>query len=913
MPMLPFLTVDLYGNTASSSAARATTSAAKSSSSLAGTTQSGLDATIASLTSTALTIGIVLVFIVLVGLCVWALMVAIRHLFFSKKILTDWKKRVFLEVSVPKETADDSQKEHGNRGDEKEQISVGEQMYLVLSEYAKKGIKGWLFGTERFSFEILTVDQKIKFFVVCSTNTVDSIQRQIISTYSRADIKRHKNYLFFKPDAVTHVQEIELAQNFALPFRTYRQMEKDPLNALSNALSALGKEESAAIQIVMEPIFNKKWQKRSRQIALKIQQGQSVDAVFHKYGMGDGNKVLRAIGGGMGSLGKGVGDVMGSVFKQQKDEKTQGEHERNIDLTGTKQAIQLTPQQQEIIKKLEEKASRPGFRVVIRVVAAAKTAVRAEQIVSTILPVFQIYDIRPFNGLKKKPVSQKKAVYAFATRAGTLSKKMILNTEELNSLWHIPGYHVQNPFIDWLPAKRPSIPLGLVAPGEDTVFIGKAKSGMQEQDVYMKREDRFRHLYTLGGSGSGKSVFLTNMILQDIAAGNGVCVVDPHGETVDDVLLRMPKERRDDVIIFSPAFTDRPMGLNMLEYDRLKPTQRTIVIDTLFSIWDKLYDLKTTGGPMFESYMKNAMRLVMSHEPSGSTLMEISKVLSDEEYRTFKLAMCDDQQVVDFWEKEAQKAGGDASLENMVPYITSKLSPFVNNDFIRPMIGQQKSAINFREAMDNKKIILLKLEKGMIGETSAYLVGMVVIGNLLMAGMGRNDGLKYNLDGTTTPILATERPPFFVYIDEMQNFLFDAIPKALEEIRKYKVGFVLAHQFVKQVIKNGDERIKDSIMANCASKFIFRTGAEDAELLAKEFAPTLTPFDLQNPERFTCNAIVLADGQRTTPFNIAPPPLSPNIDVAFKQELIDLTKAKYGRTLEEVEKDIKERVEKFLF
>ena len=215
--------------------------------------------------------------------------------------------------------------------------------------------------------------------------------------------------------------------------------------------------------------------------------------------------------------------------------------------------------------------------------------------------------------------------------------------------------------------------------------------------------------------------------------------------------------------------------------------------------------------------------------------------------------------------------------------------------------------------MDNKKIVLVKLEKGLIGESSAYLVGMVTIGNLLMAGMGRNDGFKYNLDGTKTEITSAERPPFFIYVDEMQNFLFDAIPQALEEIRKYKVGMVLAHQFVKQVIKGGDERIKDSIMANCASKFIFRAGAEDAEYLQKEFQPTLSAADLQNPERFTANTILLVDGQKTTPFNLKPPALSDHKDPALKKQIIEETKAKYGHPVAEVEKDIKARVEKFLF
>jgi flagellar basal body-associated protein FliL len=405
---------------------------------------------------------------------------------------------------------------------------------------------------------------------------------------------------------------------------------------------------------------------------------------------------------------------------------------------------------------------------------------------------------------------------------------------------------------------------------------------------------------------------MTNAIIQDIAMGNGVCVVDPHGELIDDVLEYIPPHRQDDVIVFSPAITDRPLGLNMLEYDPLKPTQKTLITDTLFAIWDKLYNLKATGGPMFEMYMKNSMRLVMAHPESGSTLMEIPKVLTDEDFRSFKLAMCDEPEVVAFWEKEATKAGGEAALENMVPYITSKLAPFVTNDFIRPMIGQQKSSINFREAMDNKKIILVKLEKGLIGETSAYLVGMIMVGSLLMAGMGRNDGLKYNLDGTTSEINKGDRSPFYVYIDEMQNFLFDAIPKALEEVRKYKVGFYLAHQFVKQVIAQGDERIKDSIMANCATKMIFRAGADDAQYLEKEFGPTLSAQDLMNPESFTCNAILLANGQKTTPFNFLPAPWPGKADPALRKRLIEQTKMRYGKDKAEVEKDIRNRA-KLLF
>jgi flagellar basal body-associated protein FliL len=263
--------------------------------------------------------------------------------------------------------------------------------------------------------------------------------------------------------------------------------------------------------------------------------------------------------------------------------------------------------------------------------------------------------------------------------------------------------------------------------------------------------------------------------------------------------------------------------------------------------------------------------------------------------------------VVDFWLNQANKAKGEHSLENMTTYITSKLAPFITNDFIRPMIGQCDNAINFRQAMDNKKIILVKLEKGLVGEMSMYLIGMVIISNILLAGMGRADGVRYKLDGTMEPISASERSPFFVYVDEMQNFLFDAIPQALEEIRKYKVGFNLAHQFVKQVISKGDERIKDSIMANTGSKFIFNCGMDDAEYLEKEFRPTLTARDLMNPERFTCNARIMVNGQKTTPFNMRGFPLSVDVDRELHKFIIDQSKLMYGTPLKDVNLDIAER------
>jgi flagellar basal body-associated protein FliL len=856
--------------------------------------------------------GLLFVF-VLMGVLIYVGLTFWRKKNYQNNKIKNWKKTAFIEVAITKETAEQVQKERaGQSSGDKEMVGIGETLYSIISEYSTDSFKTWLFGAPRFSFEIVSINQEIRFWVVCDTKYAGILEKQLTALYPKASVDRLSKIEFFKPDTVAYCQELTMGNRFEVPFRTYKEIEGDAINSITNAMGGIAKDESLGVQLVLYPIDNK-WQDNPRVLATKINQGQNPSTLLWP------DKTFMA---GFLRFLNGFFGIVFSIFeKKDKDNPLPDKKDRrNMDVSGKYEQIQLTEQQRDIVKKLEDKASKPGFVYALRVVGAAKTKERAKMIVDGVVPSFQIYDIKPLNWITKKKTSNKEAILNFLLRAPNLpstglfgeNRFDIINTEEANSFWHVPNYLINTPNIKWLTAKKPPIPLEIPGPGGDNVWLGTAKSRGQTKEVFMKTEDRFRHIYSLGGSGSGKSVLMQHIIMQDIKNGHGVCVVDPHGELVDDILLRMPEERVDDVIIFSPAFIDRPLGLNMLEFDPKKPTQKTLVIDTLFAIWDKLYDLKKTGGPMFENYMKNSMRLVMSHPESGSTLMEIAKVLADEDFRSFKLAMCEEQDVVDFWEKEATKAGGEASLENMVPYITSKLAPFVTNDFIKPMVGQQKSAIQFRKAMDNKKIILVKLEKGLIGEMSAYLIGMVVVGNVLMSGMGRNDGLRYNWDDTTTEILASERVPFFIYIDEMQNFLFDAIPKALEEIRKYKVGFYLAHQFVKQVVEQGDERIKDSIMANCASKFIYRCGATDAEMLEKEFAPTFAASDLMMPDKFTCNTVLLIDGQKTTPFNFGPPAPSKDISPDMRKRLIEMTKQKYGKPKEEVEKEIKDRA-KLLF
>jgi len=289
------------------------------------------------------------------------------------------------------------------------------------------------------------------------------------------------------------------------------------------------------------------------------------------------------------------------------------------------------------------------------------------------------------------------------------------------------------------------------------------------------------------------------------------------------------------------------------------------------------------------------MMLMMEDEASGSTLLEVPKILSDATFRKYKLSKCTNPVVRDFWEKEAEKAGGEASLANMVPYITSKLTPFVASDLMRPIIAQQKSSFNFREVMDSQKILLIKLAKGKIGDMSANLLGMVIVGKLLMAALARVD----------TP--AEDRKDFFLYIDEFQNFITDSISIILSEARKYKLCLVIAHQYIGQLVHKNDTSIRDAVFGNVGTMVSFRIGPDDAELLAKQFAPVFNEFDLLNIPKYQMYIKMLIDNQNPPAFNLAPyPPKSG--DKAIVSKIRELSRLKYGRDCVLVEEEIWQRI-----
>lgn len=554
---------------------------------------------------------------------------------------------------------------------------------------------------------------------------------------------------------------------------------------------------------------------------------------------------------------------------------------------------------EEALGKIEQKVQKNGFYADIRLVSVAQDDYMAKQNLTNMLSSFDQFT-NP-GGNRFKSSSSETFARDFIYRIPR--ETMILNTAELATVFHFPNKNVLTPHIQWLLAKQaPAADFVTSSYKSDANWIGRNIFRSFQKDVFILPEDRVRHMYVIGQTGTGKSKFMTGMIVRDIIEGRGCCFIDPHGSDIEWILERIPPHRVEDVVFFDPADMERPMGLNMLEFNN--ENQKTFVINEMLSIFDTLYDLKATGGPIFEQYMRNAILLMMEHPESGNTLMEVPKILADDNYRKFKLSKAKNQEIIDFWVKQAEKAGGEASLQNMVPYITSKLTSFVSNDIMRPIIAQQKSTVDFRWAMDNQKIVLVKLSKGTIGQLNSDLLGMVIIGKILAAALSRVD-IENEAD----------RKPFYLYIDEFQNFLTEGVNQILAEARKYKLSLTIGHQFIGQLTrKGGDTKIRDSIFGNVGSKICFRVGPDDAKYLASQFQGVFDEEDFMNSPNGNAFVQLLVDGKYPPPFSIntyfweSPYDMIPREGNDKLGDLIrNISRLKFGRDRELVESEIKQR------
>jgi hypothetical protein len=759
---------------------------------------------------------------------------------------------ILIQARLPRQTGQDR-----DLAQTRERLSVMEHLYSALGGLLNSPQVPYL-GLE---LAVHYVGEETHFYIITPRASVNDIEKLIHSSYPEALVEPVEDYNIFNPNGVSAASTLKLNREAILPLRTYRDTERDPFEAIVTALTKLEKEgEGAAVQIIFTRA-SKKWSKKAVKIAQIVQSGKSLGDALHE----------------QSTLGQLLSLFEGSSKKKDESKEGDKKEEEKVKDEETAQAI-------------KSKAAKTAFSVNVRLVTSANTQERAQDILRQLENSFEQFDSAQFNNLsfkKNKGRALKKLVYNFIFRIFEPADVMTLNTEELTSMAHFSVSGIKTPQLKMIKAREAPVPANMPHEG---LVLGKNVFRGQETLVRIEEDDRRRHLYIIGQTGTGKSSFLSEMVRQDIQSDKGICLIDPHGDLAESMLGFVPAERVKDVIYFNPGDVERPLGMNMLEYDPARPEQKPVIVSELLSIFDKLYNMSTAGGPMFEQYMSNALLLVMDDPATGNTLLEVPRVLSDKNFRKMKLARCKNVVVKNFWELEAEKAGGEAALQNMVPYITSKLNTFITNDIMRNIIAQPTSAFNFQDVMDSGKILLVNLSKGRLGELNSSLLGLIVVGKILLASFSRVD------------MPESERRDFYLYLDEFQNVTTNSIATILSEARKYRLSLTLAHQFIGQL----QEDIKKAVFGNVGSMVAFRVGTEDGEFIEKQFEPSFSNQDLINLDNFKAAAKLMIKGQTSTPFSLETI-IPQQGDEELIKQLKEYSRLTYGRAKEEIEQNILKR------
>jgi len=805
------------------------------------------------------------VILVIAGLIAW-LIFYIRKMLIRRMQLELTKDWTMFKIAVPKER---HAEEDDQRKNFQEMLSVIEPFYANINSLFDYALHKQLKGQPHISVEIIAKDALINFYVGCPRSISATILKNLQAQYPYAEIKEDRDYSIFPKDKKLFVSAINLnlIKRYIFPIKTYKNIEEDPLNALSNSMSRLSADEMAGVQILIRPT-NGIWRLQGERIAYSIQHGKSKISY-------SSSPFIRASESFFNFLGAAGKSASGN---------TEEEHSALYD---PKNPLKVTPQQEAQVKLLGEKCAKLGFDSQIRIIGVGPTKQGADQTAKNIAAAFNQFNSPDSNGFAvRRPRKESVEIASYIFRIFSTVQRYVLNTEELASIFHLPNRYVDTPNIGWLLARREAPPPNL--PKEGTV-VGKAIYRGEEKPIRIQMQDRLRHVYQIGKTGVGKTVVFQNMILQDILAGHGVCYLDPNGDAAEWILNHIPKERADDVIYFNPADKERPMGLNMLEWKT--PDQRDFLVQESIQIFYKLFDPNQTGmvGPQFEHWMRNAALTLMSH-PDGGTIIDVPRLFTDPEFEKDRLKYVTDPVVRSFWEKQIAKTA-DFHKSEMLNYFTSKFGRFMTNDMMRNIIGQTKSSFDFRDVMDNKKILICNLSKGMIGEINAFLLGMIIVSKIAMGAFSRQDTLE------------KDRIPFFLYVDEFQNFITDVFATILSESRKYKLGLCITNQYIEQL----DEKIRAAVVGNAGTLIAFRMGAGDAEFFVKEFDP-LKVEDLTTIEKYNFYIKELIDGAPTRPFNgasIWPDDYegNPKLGAAIKE----LSRLKFGKPKEVVEKEILER------
>ncbi len=541
------------------------------------------------------------------------------------------------------------------------------------------------------------------------------------------------------------------------------------------------------------------------------------------------------------------------------------------------------------LEAIETKCGKPGFETAIRIVSVAGSQEIAKMNLSNIKASFGHLE-SPWNKLSSKKIRFKNLfmddfIYKYQVIFWQ-KHKTILSSDEIVSIFHLPNKSIETPNIYWLKSKKAPAPINSPQEG---MYIGDNLYRGVSKKFCMSPVDRQRHFYIVGQTGVGKSWLLADMALQDIKAGHGVCFIDPH-DTFESILERIPPERVDDVIYFDPSMVERPMGFNVMECER--EDQKDFVTSSIINLMYKLYDPYKTGivGPRFEHAIRNIMLTVMTEK--GATFIEIVRCLTDPSYVQELLPKLNDPMVKRYWTDQIAQTN-DFHKSEVLDYIVSKFGRFITNTMMRNIIGQSTSSFNFRQAMDDGKILIINLAKGTIGEENSAFLGLVLIPKILIAAMSRQD------------VPEAMRKDFYLYVDEFQNFATQDFAVILSEARKYHLNLTVANQFISQM----DDEVKNAVFGNVGTISSFRLGISDAGFLQKQFSPTFSEHDLLNLGTGEIYMKTMINGVPETPFSLKVAakekkmPGNPKMAEMIKK----LSALKYGRPRAIVEAEIARR------
>ena len=773
-------------------------------------------------------------------------------------------KMVPILIHLPPASEDIAGENRDKRDLTEEVLSQAQVMYNIIASTATKGFKSKIYGQRHMSFEIVARDGLVYYYAVVPTVLTDVVRQAVAAAYPSARLEEVAEHTVFSKVGKlsgTIGGEFTLKKQFSYPIATYMESKRDASRALLNAISAAGREDGVGLQVLIRPA-NEGWTKSSISLADKIIKDKGIKK-----------------GGLSGSFA--VKDVATALWKPPE---TDGKKESD-------DKHQLNAVEQSVVDAIQEKTRYPGYEVLIRVVVSSNTAAQSQALLKNIVAAFALFDSPSFNGFKfnlSRNLEELTSAYILRFFPQQVTQN-VLNSVELATLFHLPDQNsIPTSQVQRQMSKQVDGPTQIM---EEGLLLGYNEFRGVRKPIRLSTKDRRRHLHIIGQTGVGKSVLQENLAYQDMMDGRGFAFVDPHGDSVEALLSKVPKERVEDVVYFNPSDMANPIGLNMFEFD--SPDQKDFLVQEAISMLYGLYDPGHTGivGPRLEHIFRNCALLLMS-DPNGGTFIDIPKLLIDEEFMKSKLKYVTDQQVLDFWTKEFPASQKSSEAGEVISWVVSKFGPFISNDAMRNIIGQQKSGFNFADIMNNNKILLVNLSKGKMGDLNSKLLGIIFVMKFQAAAMARAN------------MPEDERKDFTMYVDEFQNFATDSFETILSEARKYRLSLVLGNQFMTQL----KEDLREAIIGNVGTTITGRIGITDAEIMVKRYTPVFDAEDLTKLPNYESVVVAQIEGVPSAPFSMSWIPPMGQANQQLSDALKRLSAAKYGRPRGQVEQEIFRRL-----